>query len=958
MNFAIIKKSQLVGRRILVRALWGLLIAVAVAWSNPVDGFFDFGDGQAGTAVLPFLELPQGARAIAMGAYDGPASNDAMAVFWNPATLPLSPSFQTQFAHTELLGMWRHEVASTVFEVPGYGFWGVGISGVLPMPAEGARDIEENPVELKEMHFDAGLSYGMPLIREQLYAGVRIKWLHSLLDDVHGDGYALDFAITGMMPGLLPGMRGSAVLQNLSHGFSYRSGTGTTEKLPSILRLGLGYADSMSSWAWQTGYSKSNSGMQRLHVGGEWNWEHQLFLRAGYEYDVHNSELNWLRGLGAGLAVRFSTLGLDYSIRSQGELGLLHTISFSIQPPLKHRDAVDYMEMARKAWKSGSCQDATKYAKKVLRENPSELDAVAILQGCAREAEVDQGNYAAFAFTANLEGQALSYWEGKRLVGGLSRLRTVLHRLSMQYPALRIMDAGHLQGQDSLPAHQERMRELASQLPLELANRVETIDSGKVIPWHTGYKSMKMQQRDVGVFAFSVGHVSVASIADSIEKERSRWNVRPTLQLLLLDASKTQARELIDRVGGIDLIVLSGKESLLLRPEMHRTTWILSPGRRGESVGQALAWFAPNKPPRWEFRMLAVDESIRPDSAFAEALGEEWQSFGSENQELVQREKYPAFLFSKKHSDGRRDIWKFDETLGRGMRLTKTPIKLIDADMAWSRQVFYAIVDSGNGRMGLGLQKATEKGMLDITDSGYSILSAQWEPYENWLYSLQTLEGSSTELFRRTWSGTHSMNLSRGQYGSIQSFHISPNGRSLAFASLKEGKTQVWNYALNLAHGEPISPDSFFVKSPQFNPSGKWITYLARTPSDPDTLWSMFLWDSRSDETRKVIQSRPIQRYRWSLDGRRIYLEVGINRSSILLLDPVTGKETPLKVSLEEVSDDSYVQPMRWKGKEGFLYRSTVDQGPRGLRWSDAYALDEPAWPLGTDSTFDLISAP
>ena len=948
-------------------ALWACLLSCSAAVAGIGDGVLDFNDAQAGTAVLPFLKIPLGARASAMGSYDGPALKDPTAVFWNPARLPTVSGFQTEFSHSEYLGEWRHEAASTVFPVPRVGNLGLGFSGLFATPFQGARDIEENSVKIVALDFALGAAWGVSLWNGRLLVGTKAQWIHSQLDDVQGDGYALDLGASWPM---VLGIQGSAVLQNMAHGFSYRSGTNTTEKVPAVFRLGLGYADTSSAWGWQAGYSKSNDGMQRLSAGGEWNWRQTLFLRTGYEWDFSDVEAGPWSGLAGGLGLRLSTLGLDYSVRSQGMLGLVHTITFSVHPPSSWSRPVEWGKMARKAWEKGNCIEASDDAEKALREDPANLDAVAILQACQKEERISKGDYLALAFTANTEGQALSFWDGDMLTGGLSRRKALLDRLRMQYPSMKVLDAGRLFSRDSLEKNGDRILDLYARLPVdkvllgESDSRFAGDKARGALPWLPADSAtiLKVGAREIGVFGFSTSMqrpLTLDHLVQQVQRARDAWGHAPAIQVLLLDGPVSLAEKVSAAVSGIDLIVVSGEQQLLARPMQSVGTWIVAPGRRGESVGMALAWFSAGRAPAWEFRMLPVDESVRPDSTYAQDLGEDWQSVAGENTRVVDRASHQDFLYLQALPDGRKDLWLSDQKVKRSDRLTRTPANIVDAQMAWSRQAFFFQVDSGEGRTGLYLQSVKEKVPQRIGDSVGSVVTARWEPFENWLYYLRADDPAHVDLCRVTWKGTHPVNLSHGTIGLAESFDFSPDGRTLVVGALQDGRHRVFRAGLTLAHKEAVSPDSVVAMSPLFSPKGSSVAYLSRPLSAKDTLsWDLALWDLRDDQTKVLLKAQSIHRMQWSADGRHLFMEVGVNLRSIQVVDVTTAEVTQVRSSFESVSEELNPHSQRIGEVDGMLFQAR-SAGKSQLLWVSPESGSTPIVPVDVEGAeASLPSAP
>lgn len=921
------------------RLLLALFLPFFDLWAGPGDGLFYFDDTKAGTSVLPYLKIPVGARAGGMGAFGGSAESEPMVYFWNPARIPLVEGYQGQFSHTEYLGEWRHEGASVILPAPYIGQLGIGFHGLFATPFEGARDMEEEPQDLRAMDYALGVAWGFEAWERRLYLGAKLNWLHSQLAYVKGDGYGIDVAASWAMPF---GSWGSAVVQNVADGFSYRSGTDAQEKLPTLLRLGYGYSDTSSQWAWQFGYSKSNDAFQRLHAGLEWNWQSRYFMRSGYEWDLHNPELGWMRGLSLGAGLKISTLGIDYSIRSLGNLGLVHAITLQVRPPISYRERNDYLAMAQKAWEKGTCADAVKFAQKALRENPSELKAVAIMQACERETRVAKAQYIALAFMGNTEGQTLAFWEEDRSLGGLSRRKALLDRIRMQYPAVKVLDAGRMFSRDTANQNTERLMELYPQFPVDLvlldsanANMVARKGWGNRLPWIStapklslGVESkpwaiLKENFREIAVFAFS--SFDLARIRSEVDLARNVWERAPSMQVLLFDGSEAHAVQIANTIPGIDLIILSGEQALLARPLQIHKTWIASPGRRGEALGLALLWFDEGVEPRWDIRMMPVDETQRPDSLFAETLGEDWRGEYGENDKVVDPSLYDNFLYTQTVSDGVADLWMAMSNKGVGTRITRKPLQVLDAQMAWSRDRMFILADSSQDRSTLYLQDVSSKEMTAVRDSSLKnawVKSARWEPYENWVYFVGIHGPSQTDLYRTTWKGTHLTNLSRGKLEELDHVEFAPDGHSMLMQIRRNTHWSIEHAGMTLAHREKVSPDSVEAIMPKFHPAGTQVAYLSRPQSASRVSWDLMLWDSRDDHFEVLGKDRAIHDFCWSIDGRQLFLEVGVNRRNIVVYDLESRKEFPLRTSFEDVLEEQNPRAHRLGNLDGILFES------------------------------------
>jgi len=301
-----------------------------------------------------FLNLPVGAKAIAMGGAFGPLSDDASSLYWNPAGLGLLGTPQMMLAHTVLYdGLANHDYLSMTWPVSksmtvGAGWIRLGIDDIsrfsytVGTPPIGSFGDNENAFLLS-----AGKKIDKSLLQRpfKILVGGSMKYIYEKLDDKQATGLGLDMGFrvdinlaewfierAGSHPlkGMLPVALGNSYLGNVSlsvvaqdiggTSIAWNTSTQHNDVRSAIYKMGLAYKQPFAplktvlTLVWEG----ANDNYYDGSLGAEIRYRDMIAFRAGRFQSKPT--------FGAGLCVWRITV--DYAYNSH-DLGNTHRIGGS-----------------------------------------------------------------------------------------------------------------------------------------------------------------------------------------------------------------------------------------------------------------------------------------------------------------------------------------------------------------------------------------------------------------------------------------------------------------------------------------------------------------------------------------------------------------------------------------------------------------------------------------------------
>jgi hypothetical protein len=287
------------------------------------------------------LRLEPSARAAALaGAVGAVASDDPMAVFYNPALLVPEMHRGLAVGYLNHLGDVNAGFASHARTV---GPWGTFAAGVRFLSyGEFTRADEDGTTD--GATYGAGeaalsLTYAADLA-PNLRGGVTAQALFAWLDDAGAQALAADLGVHYAVPAQRIGI--SASVHGL--GVPLASLGAEDDRLPLDLRVGLskglrhvpltfsvmGY-NLHDYGGGEEGASALDEALRHVALGGEFRFGEAVRVRLGYNPRRHEELATGgrldLAGLGAGFGLHLSRFAFDYAFNSWSEIGGLHQLS-------------------------------------------------------------------------------------------------------------------------------------------------------------------------------------------------------------------------------------------------------------------------------------------------------------------------------------------------------------------------------------------------------------------------------------------------------------------------------------------------------------------------------------------------------------------------------------------------------------------------------------------------------
>ena len=309
-----------------------LIIGTARAQLFPV-----LGDQRAGISTAQFLKIGVGGRASAMGESFIAISDDASALYWNPAGIAQFSKNQLIISHNVWVADINNDFIGVVYHLDDDNSFGASLTAVT---------MDDMPVTTEFAPFGTGEYFGYTDIAvsityarkmtKQFSFGGSVKYIEETLDKLKMRGFMIDlgtyyrtglgstrFAVTVSNFGSELAPDGQVTLVGNREADEWQSFAP-----PTVFRIGFAFEPYESeehriTTSIQLNHPNDNS--ENVALGAEYAWQKMFFLRGGYKFNV--DEQNFSFGLGIQVPISIAEFSFDYAYTNFEKLGSAHRFS-------------------------------------------------------------------------------------------------------------------------------------------------------------------------------------------------------------------------------------------------------------------------------------------------------------------------------------------------------------------------------------------------------------------------------------------------------------------------------------------------------------------------------------------------------------------------------------------------------------------------------------------------------
>ena len=314
---------------------------------------------KVGTTAAAFLEIPVGARALAMGGAFVGTANDVTCLYWNPAGMARLPDREAAFVHNQWIADMNFDFAAVSVPLPDVGSLGLSFTS-LSMDDMLVRTVdrpEGTGERFSAGSFAVGLHYARNL-SDKFSIGFTAKYIAEQIWDMKSEAFAVDVG-TLFTTGFLGGMRIGAAITNFGtdarlSGRDTRtfhpvdaSVFGSNDKIPQNIEMDSWHLPLNFQFGIAVDAVKSDEHLltiaadalhpadnyESMNVGMEYGFRNTFFVRTGYQSLFLTDGEGGLALGGGVLADLFGgdmKARFDYAYSDFGRLQGIHVFAVSV----------------------------------------------------------------------------------------------------------------------------------------------------------------------------------------------------------------------------------------------------------------------------------------------------------------------------------------------------------------------------------------------------------------------------------------------------------------------------------------------------------------------------------------------------------------------------------------------------------------------------------------------------
>jgi hypothetical protein len=292
----------------------------------------DFSSSAQGTTTAEFLQLGVGARAVAMGEAYSAVTDEASAMYWNPAALTNIQNRSATFMHAAYIGSSYFDYAAYGQNLGSKGAFGASLQyfsagGITQTDTTGTDVGSFNPYELA---FSLGYAHKLDGLGVQALNGYSVglagKFIQSrILTTAQTE--AFDFGV--LSPTYFSDrLKLAFTMTNLGGTMKFDA---ANESLPLNFKLGSSYKIT-DHWLTAMDVNSPRNDNPYIALGTEYQlatsgpWK--MAGRAGFNSETIGS-ITGFTGVSVGIGIGYSGLAMDYAFVPLGGVGQAHRLSLT-----------------------------------------------------------------------------------------------------------------------------------------------------------------------------------------------------------------------------------------------------------------------------------------------------------------------------------------------------------------------------------------------------------------------------------------------------------------------------------------------------------------------------------------------------------------------------------------------------------------------------------------------------
>jgi len=284
-----------------------------------------------GTAGFAFLQVPTGARAVAMGNAFTAVPGDPLSLYWNPAAIAqasgsmLSTTYTSYMMdmQTGFIGWVNPRENDAIGVSVNYFYGGSFLRTSMSDPMGTGEEFSSNSMAL------AG-TWARSLT-ESFSIGATGRFIYSQIDSYNANGFGVD--IGGMFcPKALPGFTGAIAVRNA--GIQTKAFYNENDPMPTEIAAGVSQQLLGGNLLLAADVTMPVEGDLDLAFGTEYRPIELLALRTGWSLSAKNTADNagggFIDAMGFGMGTRYNQFSLDYAWKPFADLGSTHRITLGM----------------------------------------------------------------------------------------------------------------------------------------------------------------------------------------------------------------------------------------------------------------------------------------------------------------------------------------------------------------------------------------------------------------------------------------------------------------------------------------------------------------------------------------------------------------------------------------------------------------------------------------------------